>query len=651
MVSARSTPGFTAQDFEPGKLRRLCDIVMKGGITSGVVYPLAICKLATTYVIKSIGGTSVGAIAAAITAAAEYRRRQTGSGHGYAELAKLPGFLGRPGALLALFAADPLAAAMLKIALIPIGNASLIEKALKLVAALIVEYFWIPLLAIAIIFGSFVIAAAPSDPGAIGRTFLVSVAFGAIAALGLVALWFGYRVISVLDHNDFGWCHGYSRAADAKIEAAADVTNLDTSSVPPLFNWLDAFIAQAAGRSRDEPLTFGDLWHAREPAWHDTATGEHAIDFRMVTTCLTLGRPFQLPFDPADRICEASDPATDIDDDGLPRPSVYFRVEDLAKYFSDNVVGHMVRHAKQTSIAKDSRYFRFPAAEKVPIIVATRLSMSFPVLFCAFPLYALAADETMQRIWFSDGGLTSNFPIHFFDSPLPRWPTFAIDLLGGAPSSKTPARGSPRSRFAGKRPLARYVPGTVFMECEAPHGTVNPWDKLDQGDARGNVLAFASSILDAARRWQDVTLGALPGNASRTVGIRLSDDEGGLNLNMPPEIIDRMTDLGLEAGTKLVNGFADGAPEPKAWCDHRWLRYRATMGAITRWVKGFQDAYRPFREVPSQEPYSALVPRLESVGQPAVLDATEKIAALPVVTRFYEIEEPPIAVLPTRPVV
>ncbi len=85
---------FTKADFESPNIKRLCDVVMKGGITSGVVYPTAICKLATAYVIKNIGGTSVGAIAAAITAAAEYRRRQTGSGQGYLELAKLPGFLG-----------------------------------------------------------------------------------------------------------------------------------------------------------------------------------------------------------------------------------------------------------------------------------------------------------------------------------------------------------------------------------------------------------------------------------------------------------------------------------------------------------------------------------------------------------------------------
>ena len=40
------------------RLRRTCDIVMKGGITSGVVYPQAITTLAERYDFKNIGGTS-----------------------------------------------------------------------------------------------------------------------------------------------------------------------------------------------------------------------------------------------------------------------------------------------------------------------------------------------------------------------------------------------------------------------------------------------------------------------------------------------------------------------------------------------------------------------------------------------------------------
>ena len=646
-----SKKSFTAGDFLSPSIRRLCDVVMKGGITSGVVYPLAICELATSYVIKNIGGTSVGAIAAAITAAAEYRRRQ-GSGQGYAELAKLPNFLGRPGALLALFAADRQARRLLKLALIPIGNASFPAKVAQLLGTMLVQYFWIPLLCIGIVFG--LIAAAASGPGphVLWRYIAVAVSVGIIASLVFIAIWVVWEIIAVLDRNSFGWCHGYDRTWDGKMRPSTDVTELDAKHVPPLFNWLEAFIAQTAGPDLTEPLTFGELWNAPDPSWHTHSDGERGIDFGMVTTCLTVGRPFRLPFDPSDPISQYPDTDTDTDDDGNLRPSIYFREADLAEYFSHTIVKHMIRYGKKTELVTSATYYRFPAAERLPIIVATRLSMSFPVLFCAFPLYACDATGHMQRIWFSDGGLTSNFPIHFFDSPLPRWPTFGIDLLGGVPSSDTKAGATLRARLADQSHLTTYRPDDVFLESNAPRGTVNPWDRLDCGDARGNVLAFASSILDAARTWQDVTLGGLPGNASRIVGIRLSDDEGGLNLNMPPATIEKMTSLGSKAGTELVRLFATGEPEPLGWADHRWIRYRATMGAITRWIDGFTCGYEPFAEQPQQVPYSGLIrQRLPAERQAPVNDATQKLVEVPVVHTFYDIEEKPIAVLPTRPVV
>ena len=59
---------------------KYCDLVMKGGITSGIVYPNAVLSLARQYRFKNIGGTSAGAIAAAVAAAAALgdRRRHAG---------------------------------------------------------------------------------------------------------------------------------------------------------------------------------------------------------------------------------------------------------------------------------------------------------------------------------------------------------------------------------------------------------------------------------------------------------------------------------------------------------------------------------------------------------------------------------------------
>src|SRR2546423_1642007 len=41
-----------------------CDVVLKGGITSGVVYPKALWVLSERYRFRNIGGASAGAIAA-----------------------------------------------------------------------------------------------------------------------------------------------------------------------------------------------------------------------------------------------------------------------------------------------------------------------------------------------------------------------------------------------------------------------------------------------------------------------------------------------------------------------------------------------------------------------------------------------------------
>src|ERR1700738_3266116 len=73
--------------------RRKCDIVMQGGVTSGVVYPGLVCKLAEYYDFQSIGGTSAGAFAAALTAAAEYFRRK-GKEDAFAAVAEVPKWLG-----------------------------------------------------------------------------------------------------------------------------------------------------------------------------------------------------------------------------------------------------------------------------------------------------------------------------------------------------------------------------------------------------------------------------------------------------------------------------------------------------------------------------------------------------------------------------
>jgi hypothetical protein len=82
---------YTDKDF--ANPSAVCDIIMKGGISSGVVYPLAIIELAKRYRFSNVGGTSAGAIAAAAAAAAEYGRHVHGKG--FMRLTKLPKEVGK----------------------------------------------------------------------------------------------------------------------------------------------------------------------------------------------------------------------------------------------------------------------------------------------------------------------------------------------------------------------------------------------------------------------------------------------------------------------------------------------------------------------------------------------------------------------------
>ena len=71
-----------------------CDIVMAGGVISGIIYPGAVAMIARRYSFHSIGGTSVGAIAPTVTAAAEYGRRTGHNPNAFVEVAALPKSLG-----------------------------------------------------------------------------------------------------------------------------------------------------------------------------------------------------------------------------------------------------------------------------------------------------------------------------------------------------------------------------------------------------------------------------------------------------------------------------------------------------------------------------------------------------------------------------
>ncbi|MDP9105676.1 MAG: patatin-like phospholipase family protein [Candidatus Eremiobacteraeota bacterium] len=562
---------------------RFCDIVLKGGVTSGVVYPRAITRLAERYVFRSIGGTSVGAIAAALAAAAEYDRCERASTNGFDRLAKVPDFLGhvRHGKsnLLHQFRADrPAGRRQVDAALKLVGSAPVWKRLVRFEVQLALWYWWVvalPLVALVVLADPW--NADPARPWRIGAAVVLAV----LAALPALPALFVLRVWHEFATNAFGWCRGHLASNDESSEPVEG----------PLTDWLADEIDATAGLPlRATPLTFGMLAAATwNPAWGPRDDGEAAITLRMVTTCLTLQQPFELPFGTQSPGLLAA------------QPTFYWKESDFVRYFPKYVVQYMKRVMPAHHAL--AGFWRYPDQYALPVVVAARMSLSFPLLLSAVPLYApplagsdIAADD-LKRVWFSDGGLTSNMPIHLFDAPLPRWPTFALDLLGTGPQP-------------GAATVAPDAPLEPFLESTLRADAVEPWERLDvdADGTRGDLLAFASAILDTTRTWRDRILGRLPGYADRTVGIRLNSNEGGVNLNMDAKTIQRMVHRGERAANLLIEKFAPDAPaDSDWWVGHRWTRYRATMAAVSDWLPRLQKGFAALASRPSQRAYSPMI--------------------------------------------
>jgi len=78
----------------------------------------------------------------------------------------------------------------------------------------------------------------------------------------------------------------------------------------------------------------------------------------------------------------------------------------------------------------------------------------------------------------------------------------------------------------------------------------------------------------------------------RIVTVFLSAAEGGLNLDMPPDISERLRRRGAAAGALIASRFKEpsrltGATEEMNWESHRWLRFRSAMGSLREYLSQF----------------------------------------------------------------
>lgn len=595
----------------------VCDIVMKGGVTSGVVYPYAVMRLAQKFRLAGIGGTSAGAIAAALTAAAEYARQAKGDHESFSRFERW--CIQLPAILSSLFQAHPrhrpifgFATALME----ALDPAPALTQRLKAFARLFHtaagQITWSILamsaaggvlasaryvyhygvrnglgpatghlnpgaaaagvaagtgllygVALLVLFaisltrkqrwpmwlylGLLVAAAGVSIEGNLGSVFAViapAALGGALGAVAMVVLW-GDIVVGGLRKTDFGVCSGLTPQG---------------GKTPALTDWLHAAIQDVAGRPGGPPLTFGDV----EKAVPDGKGPRLAL--RMIVTNLTQRRPYALP------------------DLGGEKGRVGWRPSEWRSLFPADVIAHMIALGKPG--LTDDQVRPLPDGDKLPVVVGARMSLSFPVLFSAVPVYELTKRDAKPsgRMMIIDGGLSSNLPLHFFDhlGP-PAHPTFAFNLqddhslrphgsdswwrnLVEASSARLRA---PRTKQDMQKLTARRI------SLHGPRKRQPSLRRMPDGLFR----QYLGSLLGAAKDWQDNLLSIMPGQFDRIVTIKLARGEGGLNLVMPKERSELLMQLGYLAGTELADNFDLQA--------HRVRRALAAYEEIERVAESF----------------------------------------------------------------
>jgi len=170
-----------------------------------------------------------------------------------------------------------------------------------------------------------------------------------------------------------------------------------------------------------------------------------------------------------------------------------------------------------------------------------------------------SADD-LKKNWFSDGGICSNFPIHFFDHWLPTRPTFGISL-GSMPSDQVSTVRKPLDGIAGATEVEPRRSEPVHLP-QANRPEAAAWHEVS------TVAQLFTSMFDTMMAYRDTMQSELPGFRERIVEIRLTNDEGGLNLDMDPKRIQRLADKGAKAG-ELLRAFN--------FDEHRWVRLQVLM--------------------------------------------------------------------------
>jgi predicted acylesterase/phospholipase RssA len=556
---------------------RFCDLVLTGGVTSSIAYPGAIFALGSVFRFNGIGGSSSGGGTAALAAAAEYRRRH-GSAEGFrqmltqtAEVAEC--FEGRTG-LAWLFQPDAGQQRLFNL-LVP-SVAAPTDKRCAVVKALLRVYgpwaAW-PAVALCLVVFVALLGQAATDKVLL-VAWLGTAVTGCVFGLMLAAwvLWRDLRRLAAADH---GLCSGLTRQPGAPRE--------------PITPWLHKLIQQVAGRAPGAaPLTFADLHTAPggpAQALNDgSAASKRSIDLRMFSADVTRGLPLQLPL---------ADPEPGSEPSVLDPGALYFLPQEMETLFPKDVVDHL-RQVSQPApagllqvagqpgrCAGQAGFHRLPGGQ-LPLIVAARMTVSFPVLFRAVPLWAVSQPVAgpaeahqppeLRRCLYSDGGLISAFPMHLFDSLLPAWPTFGIAL-------------HPLEEAAAKQ-LPPGAVGRVHLSGQADDLGPERWETPARLPLHArDLFGYAVAMLSTLMHWNDNAVRHMAGVRDRVAHVSLKHDVGGLNILMTPLQIRGLARLGAEAGRLLIQRFVldlDPGGHGRGWSEHRWTRFVLLAQSLAR---------------------------------------------------------------------
>ncbi len=539
-----------------------CDLVMKGGITSGVVYPPAIVELARDHRLYNIGGASAGAIAAVAAAAAEYGR-QTGGG-GFDVLAGIPDELATTDPttgetkLQGLFVPQDNTRTYFDLIWEQrkLGDAGAFARLRSLVPTVLARSSVVPSPIVAL--AAFVLPIAALvwlilDPAP------ATIAFAVLALLVGAVVYFVARLVAgarallasapaQLKENRHGLCSGAS---------VGDHVGLT--------EWLHERIEQMAGPTRvaepageRRPLTYGDL-------------RVYEIGLVTLTTNLSQSSSENFPFDDN---------------------TWAFAADDITALFPAAVAGHIIdrgRVATSTSRQREQLegqgLLQLPPADELPILLGARISLSFPVLLSAIPLWRLTPvrhgeswDTEYQKVWLSDGGICSNLPVHLFDAPLPSRPTYGINLSSGT--------SGPLPTSDDEAVVMSYAHENVWRPIGTGSGRSVPVSEID------STIGLLGEVLNTMQNWSDNSMTRALGVRDRICTIRLGPTEGGMNLDMPTATIEGLGPRGLAAGQNLawmVRGerppFSTAAEHDDdiagaQWTRHRWTRLRSTARGV-----------------------------------------------------------------------